>query len=131
MTRIVDAKEMNQLFMPFFGRHFSPEEKERLKQKVGDRDQLRKTFDGLLAEGEALMQIGDPTSPGAQDLARRWAAMAAIDAQIAAHDPTISAKGRAVWNDAMEDPAVAAKMALNRKIFVFINQAIEHWKTLT
>ncbi len=127
MTRIVDAKEMNQLFMPFFDRHFSPEEKERLRKKVGDRDQLKRTFDALIAEGEALMELGDPTSPGAQDLARRWTAM---DEQIAVRDPTVSAKGRAVWNDAMEDPAVAAKMALNRKIFVFINQAIEYWKTL-
>jgi len=74
------------------------------------------------------MQVGDPTSPGAQDLARRWAAMAA---QLTALDPTIGAKGRAIWNDAMEDPVVAGKMALNRKIFVFVDQAIAHLKTLT
>jgi MerR family transcriptional regulator, thiopeptide resistance regulator len=128
MTRIVGAKEMNQLFTPFSDRHISPEEKEALKQKVGDRDQLKRTFDGLIAEGEALMQAGDPTSPGAQDLARRWAAAAK---QITTADPTIKVKGRAIWDDAMKDPAVADKMALNRKIFAFVDQAIAHLKTLT
>ena len=128
MTRIVGAMEMGQLLKPSAERHVSPEEKETLKQKLIDRDQFKRTLDGLIAEGEALMQVGDPTSPGAQDLARRWAAMAA---QLTALDPTIGAKGRAIWNDAMEDPAVAGKMALNRKIFVFVDQAIAHLKTLT
>ena len=128
MTRIVGAMEMGQLLKPSAERHVSPEEKETLKQKLIDRDQFKQTLDGLIAEGEALMQVGDPTSPGAQDLARRWAAMAA---QLTALDPTIGAKGRAIWNDAMEDPVVAGKMALNRKIFVFVDQAIAHLKTLT
>jgi DNA-binding transcriptional MerR regulator len=127
MTRIVGAMEMNQLFTPFAERHITSEEKKSLQQKMGDRDQLKRTFDGLLAEGEVLMQIGDPTSPAAQDLARRWAA---IEEQIAAADPTIKVKGRAVWDDAMKDPAIAAKMALNREIFAFVKQAIDHMKTL-
>ena len=127
MTSLVDAKEMNQLLTPFADRHFSPEEKEAVRKKEGDRDQLRRTFDGLIAEGEVLMLAGDPTSPAAQDLARRWTAMGE---QFTPEDPVLRAKGRALWNDAMADPAVAAKMALNRKIFVFVNEAITHWKTL-
>jgi MerR family transcriptional regulator, thiopeptide resistance regulator len=128
MTGLVDAKEMNQLLSPFADRHFSPQEKEAVKRKAGDRDQLRRTFDGLIAEGEALMQAGDPTSPGAQDLARRWIAMAE---QFTPGDPVFRAKGQALWDDAMADPAVAAKMALNRKIFAFVNDAITHLTTLT
>ncbi len=128
MTGIVDAKEMNRLFTPFADRHFSLEEKETLKQTVIDRDQLKRTFDGLVAEGESLLLGGDPTSPAAQDLARRWAAMAE---QCTPGDPVIAAKAQAVWNEAMEDPAVAGKMALNRKIFAFMNEAITHMKTLT
>ena len=75
------------------------------------------------------MQSGDPTSPGAQDWARRWVEMAE-QLQFIAGDPIISAKARAVWNDAMEDSGVAGRMALNRKIFAFVEQAIAHWKTL-
>jgi DNA-binding transcriptional MerR regulator len=130
MTGTVGTKEMGQLLKPSADRHFSPEEKETLKQAIKqkvDLDQFKRTLDGLIAEGETLVQIGDPTSPGAQDWARRWAAMAR---QIIAADPNIGAKSRAVWNDAMEDPVVAGKMALNRKIFVFGDQAIAHLKTL-
>ncbi len=128
MTGILDAKEMNQLLTPFADRHFSPEEKETMKQKAGDREQLKRTFDGLVAEGEVLMLAGDPTSPAAQDLARRWTAMGE---QFTPDDPVLRAKGKALWNDAMADPKVAAKMALNRKIFAFVNEAVTHLKTLT
>jgi len=127
MTGLVDAKQMNELFKPFADRHFSPEEKEAIRQKAGDREQLKRTFDGLIAEGEALMLAGDPASPAAQDLARRWTAMGE---RFASDDPAFRAKGKALWNDAMADPAVAAKMALNRKIFAFVNEAIIHLKTL-
>jgi hypothetical protein len=60
-------------------------------------------------------------------MARRWAA---VREQILSADPTIAVKGRAVWDEAMADPAVAAKMALNREIFAFVRQAVEHWKSL-
>jgi len=127
MTGLVDAKQMNELFTPFADRHFSPEEKEAIRQKAGDREQLRRTFDGLIAEAEALMLAGDPTSPGAQDLARRWTGMGE---SFTSDDPAFRAKGKALWNDAMADPGVAAKMALNRKIFVFVNEAVTHLKSL-
>ena len=82
---------MDRLFITFLRSPFNPEEKERLRQKVGDRDQLKRTFDALIAEGEALMALGDPTSPGARDLARRWAAM---DEQIAfVRDPASKRQG--------------------------------------
>lgn len=99
-----------------------------MKQKAGDREQLKRTFDGLVAEGEVLMLAGDPTSPAAQDLARRWTAMGE---RFTPDDPVLRAKGKALWNDAMADPKVAAKMALNRKIFAFVNEAVTHLKTLT
>jgi len=73
----------------------------------------------------AVMEIGDPTSPTAQDLARRWAA---FNKQLGGEAPDIRAKGRAVWDDAMNDPLVAAKLALNREIFRFMNRAIDHQK---
>ncbi len=67
----------------------------------------------------------DPGSPAAQDLARRWAAW---NEQLGGNDPDLRAKGRAMWDDAMADPAVAEKLALNREIFRFVNRAIEHLK---
>jgi len=58
-------------------------------------------------------------------MARRWTAMVK---KFTTGNPDITAKSQAVWDDAMEDPAVADKMASNRKIFAFVNQAIAHLK---
>ena len=127
MTAPRNAKEMNALIKPFADRHISESDRAAIKAQVGDRDQAIRDMDALIAEAYALMKTGDPTSPASQDLARRWSAM---DKQFTPADPTIKAKGRAVWDDAMKDPATAAKMALNREIFAFVNQAIEHLKTV-
>jgi MerR family transcriptional regulator, thiopeptide resistance regulator len=128
MTRPLDAKEMGQLLKPFAERHFGPEEKQALRQNLGNPDQAKHALEGWIAEGEALMRLGDPTSPAAQELARR---VDAFSKQVTAGDPTIGSRGRALWNEAMDDPVVAEKMALNRKIFAFINQAVAHLKTMT
>jgi DNA-binding transcriptional MerR regulator len=127
MTR-PSYKDISQTLKPFRDQHFSPEEREALKAKVGqpmDREQLIKDLEGLTTEAQALMQTGDPTSPAAQDLARRWTDIAR---QITALG--INTKAQAVWNDALNDPATAGKLALHREIFRFVEQAIAHWKTL-
>ena len=128
MTTPRDIKQIGALLKPFADRHISESDKAAMKAKLVDREQVVGNCDALIAEAYALMKTGDPASPASQDLARRWAA---LGEQITAADPTLSAKGRAVWDDAMKDPAIAAKMALNREIFAFVNQAIEHWKTQT
>ncbi|HEY4076072.1 MAG TPA: MerR family transcriptional regulator [Rhizomicrobium sp.] len=123
MTRL-NAKEMNHLLTPFAGVHISAAEKETLRKRI-DPDKAAQTMNGLIAEAQSLMEAGDHTSPAAQDIARRWGA---FDEQIAGGDPDIRAKARAVWDDAMADPAVAEKMALNREIFRFVIRAVEHLK---
>lgn len=127
MTRL-NAKEMNQVLTPFADRHLTTAEKDAIKAKVPDRDQLAQTWNGLIAESQALMEAGDHTSPAAQDLARRWRAMEKqFDDNV---QPGIRAKVRAAWDDAMADPPAAAKLALNRQIFAFVQHAVEHLKSL-
>jgi len=127
MTTPRDSMEMGALLKPFAERHLTESDRAAMKAKVPDRDQAIRSWDALLAEAYALMKTGDPISPESQEMARRWSA---INEQFTADNPTIKAKGRAVWDDAMKDPAVAGKMALNREIFAFVRQAIEHLKTL-
>jgi MerR family transcriptional regulator, thiopeptide resistance regulator len=125
MTTPLDSGEMGALLKPFTERHLSESDRAAVKAKIPDQDQAALNWYAMLAEAYALMKTGDPTSPEAQDMARRWSA---INEQITADDPTIKAKARAVWDDAMKDPAVAAKMALNREIFAFVRQAVEHFR---
>jgi DNA-binding transcriptional MerR regulator len=129
MTR-PSTKDISQMLKPFADQHFSPEEKEAIKhtlnQKSVDRGQVKQTIDGLIAETGALMQTGDdPTSPAAQDLAHRWIDMTR---QIAAWG--VNTKAQAIWNDALNDPATAEKLAPHREIFAFVDRAIAHVKTL-
>lgn len=129
MTR-VDAREMGQALKPFANKHLSEAERAAFKAKIPfDRDQVIQVIDNLTAEAQALMDAGDPTSPAAQDLARRWSAwsdqLIGDNADVRAN---LRAKERAIWNDAMGDPAVAEKLAVNQEIFRFVRQAIEHMR---
>jgi DNA-binding transcriptional MerR regulator len=125
MTRL-SPKEMNKIMTPFADQHFSVAEKDAIKAALGDRDQFMRVLDSLMAEAQALMQAGDPASPASQDFARRFSAH--IGHFSKTMDSTMRAKSHAVWADAMNDPATAAKMALNREIFSFVDQAIAHRK---
>lgn len=127
MTFPPDAKQMGMLLKPFAERHLSEDDKAAMRAKVVDRDQTVQDMNGLMAEAMALMKSGDPTSPASQELARRWHAM---NEQFTPDNPDIKAKARAAWDEAMNDPATAGRLALNREIFAFVNQAITHWKTV-
>jgi DNA-binding transcriptional MerR regulator len=127
MTVPPDAQQMGLLLKPFAERHLGEGDKAAMRAKITDRDQTVRDVNGLMTEALALMKAGDPTSPASQDLARRWIA---LDEQIKPDDPAVRIKAKAMWNDAMNDPATAEKLALNREIFAFVEQAIAHWKTL-
>lgn len=127
MTK-VDIKDVGQALKPFADQHITTEQKEAYKARLSvDRDTVVKFINGLIAEGQALMQVGDPSSPAAQDLARRWTEM---NTRFGFDDPDLHAKAHAVWDAAMADPAAAAKLALHREIFAFVNRAIAHRKDL-
>lgn len=124
MTRL-NHREMNQILMPFADRHLSPADKDAVRAKVADREEFAKDIDALLGEAQALLQIGDHTSPAAQNMARRFRA---ATRPFMSNDPETLAKYRAVWTDAMKDDATAAKLATNRQIFAFVERAMAHLK---
>ena len=124
------VQEMGQMLKPFAEQHISPEARQAMRSGL-DHKQVARDVDILMAEARALMQAGDPTSPAAQDFARRWLPMIQKIRQAAtASDPGMKDKAQAVWNDALNDPSTAEKLALHRQIFAFVEQAVAHWKTL-
>lgn len=125
-----NVKDLAQMLKPFADRHISPEARQAMRAGL-DRDQVTRDVNTLMAEAQALMQAGDPTSPAAQDFARRWIPMfQQIRQAAAASDPGMKDKAQAVWKDALNDPSTAEKLALHRQIFAFVEQAVAHWKTL-
>lgn len=122
MTMRQQLEEMKTVFDPLVEKTFTKEEIEALKQRAFDQQEASRTWDSLMAEAKELMNKGDPSSPEAQDLARRWKAQVALFTQ---GDAKVDAKVRAMWNEAMANPATAPKLPLNPEIFAFVEKA---WK---
>jgi len=121
------AEELSRMLMPFAERHISPSEKAAMKAKVANREQVARDWNDLMAEWQTLMLEGDPTSPAAQEMARRWSAFVG---QLPVRDAEIKSKEKAIIKDAMNDPATAEKLARYQEIGAFAQKATEHWKRL-
>lgn len=122
MTFKDQREEMKTIFDPIIQKNFSKEELETLRTRPYNQEEAARAWDSLLAEAKALMAQGNPASPQAQDLARRWKALVA---QFTQGDPAIAAKAKAVWSEAMANPDAAPKLPLNPEIFAFVEKA---WK---
>jgi len=120
MTSQEQREEMKAIFDPLIQQHYTEEERAELRARSYDQAEVARVWDGLMAEARILMAKGDPTSPQAKDLARRWKAQMNV---FTGGNPGIAAKARAVWSEAMADPTTAPKLPLNPEIFAFIERA--------
>lgn len=121
MTTKATPEEMKAIMDPIVEKHFTPEELKERQTHVFDQAQATRDWDALIAEAKALMVKGDPASPAALDLARRWKAQVE---KFTMGNPAMEAKARAVWNDAMSDPKAAPKLPMNPEIFAFMGKAM-------
>ncbi len=118
-TKPTDA-EIKEIFDPLIETHFTDEQRAALAAKPFDQAAATAEWDALIAECKALMAKGDPASPEAIGLARRWQAQMA---KFTGGDPELFKRAGAVWKDAMNDPAAAPKLPLDPAMFGFIAQA--------
>jgi DNA-binding transcriptional MerR regulator len=112
--------EMKTLFDPHVAKHFSQAEIEETAKRDFDRENAASEWEALTAEAKRLMAIGDPASPAALDLARRWKAQVE---RFTHGNPDVASRVMAVWKDAMADPAAAPKLPLTPEVFVFMGKA--------
>lgn len=120
MTSKLSRQDVADLMAPHVKTHFSQAEIDETAQRPFDQEKIGAQWDSLIAEAKALMAKGDPTSPAALDLARRWKAQVE---QFTRGDPGVTARVQAVWNDAMADPKAAPALPLNPEIFAFMGKA--------
>ena len=120
MTTKPTKDELKAIFDPIIEKHFTPDEITERQSVSYDQDQVTAEWDALIAEAKALMANGDPASPAALDLARRWKAQVEKFTQGSSQ---LDAKARAVWTDAMSDPTAAPKLPMNPEIFAFMGKA--------
>ncbi|MGJ3629386.1 MerR family transcriptional regulator [Sphingomonas sp. MMS24-JH45] len=104
-------RAMEAAMRPHVERHFSAEDRAHLADNAPyfDQEQVSREWDALIAEAKTLMAAGDPTTPAAQDLARRWFAQVE---RFTGGDPAVFAKLGSAWQDAMADPAAAPDLPM-------------------
>lgn len=122
-TMVTKARpeELETIFKPLIEKHFTESELTEIATRKTEPGQAEGVWEGLMAEAKALMDQGNPSSPEAIDLARRWKAM--IEA-FTGGDPGLAGKVKAVWNDAFADPAAAPKLPASPALFAFMGQAV-------
>lgn len=125
MTRKATDEEMKAIFDPLAAKHFTPEQLAELGKRPTNQAEATREWDALIAEAKALMAKGDPASPAAIDLARRWQAQVA---KFTGGDPELFKRAGQVWKDAMADPEAAPKLPMNPEIFAFVGKAMENLK---
>lgn len=117
------SEEVSRLFASISARHFTPEESAMLQQRKCEQPEVGAAWEALTQEAGVLMLDNDPTSPAAQDLARRWRA---LSDRFTGGDPKIQAKVRAVWTEALSDPEIAGKLPVRCETFHFMDLAVAH-----
>lgn len=120
MTTKPSDEEMQALFAPISAKHFTPEELAAVKQRKFDQADASARWEALIAEAKVLMTKGNPCSPEALDLARRWKALVE---EFTSGDQVMLGKLRNVWNDAFADPKLAPKLPMTPELMGFVMQA--------
>lgn len=121
-TTLTDHDAIKTIFDSLAQAHFSEAELAELKARprAWSQTQVAAEWEDLIAECKTLLAKGDPRSPAAMDLARRW--MGQVD-KFTQGDPKLFAKVGALWGEAMSDPASAPQLPLTPEMFVFIGKA--------
>lgn len=105
VTRSLTDAEWRDTFQPLYDKHFTADElaafKARAEAEPFDQAAVTATWDALISEAKRLLAAGDPTTPEALDLARRWRSQVNAFTQ---GDPETARKVGALWQDAMADP---------------------------
>jgi DNA-binding transcriptional MerR regulator len=116
------TQDLKEIFDPLIAKRYTPDDLAALKARGASFDQadITRRWDALFAQARDLMAKGDPTSPAAIDLARRWSALVNLFTQ---GDPALAERAAQVWKDAMADPAAAPKLPVDPAMFEFVGKA--------
>ena len=110
-------------FVPHQHKYFRPEELDALaSQEDFDQEKDIAEWEALIADLKLLTVKGDPASPAAQDLARRWLAQTE---SFTKGDQILTTKLRNMTKDAMADPVTAAQMPYSKNDLIFLGKIFE------
>jgi DNA-binding transcriptional MerR regulator len=122
MTGKATLEDMRDVLEPITHRHYTPADRAALAARPYDQAEIGRQWMVLMEEARVLMAAGDPASPAAQDLGRRWKA---LYEQFTGGNKNLESKVNAVWRDAFADPAAAARLPVSQEMFAFIGAALK------
>ena len=122
MSDAINEDEMKQVFDPLIRTHFDPETTQALAAKPYDQAAVTQAWNDVIADAKAAQAAGDPTTPQAMDVARRWNDLVG---QFTGGDPKLAERTAGVWRDAFADPAAASKLPFGPDLMAFVRQAGE------
>ena len=122
MSDKMSEEDWERHVRPVYERHFTPDEQDIIKARKNDFDQTEviREWDALIAEGRALQAKGDPGSPQAMDLARRWMTQVR---KFTGDDPAMIAKSAQANIEVLSKPATAHKMPFDLPLMQFVGEA--------
>ena len=127
MTAKTTDEEMKAIFEPIAARYFTAEERTALSLRKYDQADVSRRWDILRTEANTLMIKGNPYSPEALDLARRWQGLVN---EFTGGNPAVLAKVRAVWSEALTEPEAAGKLPITPEMMRFVGKAIARLKEM-
>ncbi len=120
MPNKLSENEATRLIQSAFEKHISSDEQQRLHANDYYPAASSAAWDALHSEAAALMDKRDTGSPEAMDLARRW--MLEVN-RATGGDPALNQKVRAMWREALQNPAVEAQAPNALAMMDFIGEA--------
>jgi DNA-binding transcriptional MerR regulator len=122
MQNSANWDEISRLMKPLGEKNFTEEQRAQLKQRRPiDQERHTREWDALFAEAKQVIAKGDPTSPQALDLARRWKRKVE---EFTLGDSGLHNSLRGVWRDSFADPNISAKLPLSAEEFAFIGRIV-------
>jgi DNA-binding transcriptional MerR regulator len=122
MSEPIDEAAMQEVFAPLIAKHHTPESLQALKDRPYDQAEVTAQWEALIADAKAAQAKGDPTTPQAKDVGRRWKSL--VD-RFTGGDPEVARRTKAIWTDAFADPAAAPKLPFGPDLMDFVRRAQE------
>lgn len=121
-TMSEQVPEWAQKMEPIVDRLFTQADRDAMTAIGGAFDpvKVKAEWDALIAEGKSL-QGSDPSTPQAQDLARRWRDMVR---RATGGNPELHAKVSAVWQEGFKDPQAGPVLPFGPELMAWVGSAI-------
>ncbi len=117
------APDWARKMQPIIDQHLSQADKARIEAlttSAAEQANYEADWEKLIAKAKSLLG-SDPGAPEAQDVARRWRALARLST---GGDPALYAKMAQVWRDSLANRDVAPTLPFSPEVWAFVGQAM-------